>query len=228
VSLFPDEPGLQGTIARFDWAADRVGYRAERGFRTCLWGLVPAPSGWALAADQCGTQIAVPEATSTKRCPSPYQLSTFRNCQTVRRRISICWSEGRRDPTRRGRPMAPFLRSGAGPNKRASRRRRVMHVIGRRRTAQSDSSCREAKAPSATTTSRRVGNQRCTCSNSWRAQCLDTPLSSQYVLALAKMQLAAVPRTINLRSRSISFCRVPGLIQARACLLLLPLRYQHV
>src|SRR5450631_139965 len=66
VSLLPDEPGLRGrspllasakgTIARFDWDSDRVGCRAERGFRTCLWGLAPTRNGWALAADQCDTK----------------------------------------------------------------------------------------------------------------------------------------------------------------------------
>src|SRR2546426_9037610 len=77
-------------------------------------------------------QTAVPEVISTWRRDSLYQWRIFKLCQTVRGLARTCCSEGRRVPTKRGRPLVPFLRGGAGRNRRASRRRRGGQNKGRR------------------------------------------------------------------------------------------------
>src|SRR5713101_4678099 len=115
-------------------------------------------------------QTAVPEVILTWRLVSLSHWQLFGRCQTVRGLARTCCSEGRRVPTKRGRPLTPFLRGGAGRNRRASRRRRVIQMTGRGRLTSRASRSRAAKAPSATTTRVRVGNQRWACSTNWRDQ----------------------------------------------------------
>src|SRR2546422_9810486 len=78
-------------------------------------------------------QTAVPEVISTWRRDSLYQWRIFKLCQTVRGLARTCCSEGRRVPTKRGRPLVPFLRGGAGRNRRATRRRAGVEKTGRGR-----------------------------------------------------------------------------------------------
>src|ERR1035441_262983 len=78
-----------------------------------------------------GYQTALPEATSTLRLVSRYQWRNFSRCQAVLGSVRTCWSDGRRVPTSRGRPLAPLLRGGAALNRRASKRIRVTHMTDR-------------------------------------------------------------------------------------------------
>src|SRR5260370_42616958 len=104
-------------------------------------------------------QTAVPEVLSTWRLVSLYQWRLFSRCQTVRGLARTCFSEGRRVPTKRGRPLAPFLRVGVGRNRRASRRRRGAPKKGRRPPAPPASRPGGGQAPPAPPPKKGVGEQ---------------------------------------------------------------------
>ena len=93
---------------------------AARSVHSRAW-VLNSPCGSRTSTQRMGTagspvlyQTAVAEATSTVRSPLPYQSSTVAGAQTVEGSSATSDRFGRRSPLRRGLPICPALRGGAG------------------------------------------------------------------------------------------------------------------
>src|SRR5208283_2276793 len=112
-------------------------------------------------------QTEVAETYSSARVCPPYQSAIVIWVQTVVGSASTAQSFGRRLPFFAGLPGLLGWRSGAGSNRLASRRSRVIRQTWRRTSAINSNA---AKLLSATTTTLRSPSQRLLCKIAWRAR----------------------------------------------------------
>jgi hypothetical protein len=96
---------------------------APRSVQSKAW-VANSPCGSRTKTQRMGTagnpvlyQSTVAEATSTVRSPLPYQSSTVAATQTVEGSSATAARFGSRSPFRRGLPICPALRGGAGSNR---------------------------------------------------------------------------------------------------------------